>query len=252
MKLHLPKTCTSSCKTLWGLVVTMAFFSALNVFLPQGNMLPVQQLPASKEVLALASIAVTLIVYGGLGFAGWKLARKIGFPDIWDRRVTNNQRFLRPLPAGAATAGLFILIDLGLSHFTEFEPLPHPPFPTSLVASLVAGIGEELIFRLFFISFWVWLISFVILNRKHQNKVFWFVSVLSALVFAFSHLPSLMMLYNFESLTEIPGVLLAEIIILNSVLSLLAADYLRKYGFLAAAGIHFWTDIFWHVVYGAF
>ncbi len=26
--------------------------------------------------------------------------------------------------------------------------------------------------------------------------------------------------------------------------------YFRKYGFLAAAGIHFWTDISWHVVYG--
>ncbi|GAH57810.1 unnamed protein product, partial [marine sediment metagenome] len=39
-------------------------------------------------------------------------------------------------------------------------------------------------------------------------------------------------------------------ILLNGVVSLFAAYYFRKYGFLAAVGIHFWTDVVWHVVWG--
>jgi hypothetical protein len=45
---------------------------------------------------------------------------------------------------------------------------------------------------------------------------------------------------------------MAEIILLNGVISFFAACYFRKYGFLAAAGIHFWADVVWHVIFGAF
>jgi hypothetical protein len=38
--------------------------------------------------------------------------------------------------------------------------------------------------------------------------------------------------------------------LLNWVISIFAAYYFRKYGFLAAVGIHFWTDIIWHVIWG--
>jgi len=26
--------------------------------------------------------------------------------------------------------------------------------------------------------------------------------------------------------------------------------YFRKFGFLAAVGIHFWADVIWHVIWG--
>ena len=128
--------------------------------------------------------------------------------------------------------------------------LPHPSFPASLLASLTAGIGEELIFRLFFISFWVWLLSHVIMKKRYQGQVFWFVSVLSALAFALGHLPSVMLLFGFSQVEQIPSALMAEVILLNGVLSLFAAYYFRKYGFLAPVGIHFWTDVVWHVIWG--
>jgi len=77
------------------------------------------------------------------------------------------------------TIGIFfIFADVTLSQFHTLGPLPHPPFPTSLVASVVAGIGEELIFRLFFIYFWVWLISYVILKKRWQNQIFWIIAIL--------------------------------------------------------------------------
>jgi hypothetical protein len=103
---------------------------------------------------------------------------------------------------------------------------------------------------LFFISFWVWLISFKILKGKGQNTVFWIISLFSALAFAIGHVPAVMFLFGWKSFTEIPVVLMGEIILLNGVLSIFAAYYFRKFGFLAAVGIHFWTDIVWHLIWG--
>ncbi len=137
-----------------------------------------------------------------------------------------------------------------MSRFHTLGPLPHPPFPTSLVASATAGIGEELIFRLFFLSFGVWLISYVILKKRWQNQIFWIIAIFSALAFALAHIPSVMLLFGFNSVNEIPLALMGEIILLNGVVSLFAAYYFRKFGFLAAVGIHFWTNVVWHVIWG--
>lgn len=196
------------------------------------------------------SAAIILVLYGGLGFVGLKLSQKLGFADLWDPKVSHKQRFLLPALIGIGLGIFFILADAIFSQFQPSGLLPHPPFPTSLVASATAGIGEELIFRLFFISFWVWLISYVLLKGKWQNQTFWIVAVLSALAFALGHLPAAMLLLEFKTVSEIPPALISEIIILNGVLSLFAAYYFRKFGFLAAVGIHFWADVVWHVIWG--
>ncbi|GAG07802.1 unnamed protein product, partial [marine sediment metagenome] len=82
------------------------------------------------------------------------------------------------------------------------------------------------------------------------NQVFWVVSIFSALAFALGHFPSVMILFGLNTIQEIPFTLISEIILLNGVISIFAAYYFRKYGFLAAVGIHFWTDIIWHVLWG--
>jgi hypothetical protein len=239
------KRLTLALKIYIGLVIVMALLMALSIFLPayQGLM-PTEELPASKPVLALVNAAMALFLYGGLGYLGYILSRKLGFADIWSPDVTHRQRFLYPALIGAGLGVFFIVAD-------TLGALPHPAFPLSLLASATAGIGEEILFRLFFVSFWTWLIGRILLRGKGQEVVFWIIVVLSALAFAFGHLPAAMILYEFSSINDIPASLLAEIILLNGVLSVFAAGYLRKYGFLAAAGIHFWTDVVWHVVWGA-
>lgn len=135
-----------------------------------------------------------LILYGGLGFIGLKLSQKIGFTDIWDSKISHKQRFLIPALVGGGIGIFFILADVIFSKFHNLGSIPHPPFPSSILASATAGIGEEVIFRLFFIPFWVWLISYVILKNRWQNKVFWVVTIFSALAFALGHFPSVMVL----------------------------------------------------------
>ncbi|MEN3017357.1 MAG: CPBP family glutamic-type intramembrane protease [Candidatus Methanosuratincola petrocarbonis] len=227
--------------------------AAINVFLPQGSFLPIlpaQELPAPKLVLALVNACIMLIFYGGLGFLGLTLSQKLGFAELWDSKISNKQRFLIPALIGIGIGIFFILADAILSQFHTLGPLPHPPFPASLIASTAAGIGEEAIFRLFFISFWVWLISYVILKNRWQNQIFWIVTIFSALAFAFGHIPSVMILFSLNNVNEIPFALMTEIILLNGMVSLFAAYYFRKFGFLAPVGIHFWTDVVWHVIGG--
>jgi membrane protease YdiL (CAAX protease family) len=249
-----------STSTYIALIIILAALGAANVFLPQGSFvrtLPEQQLPAPKPVMALATAGLMLIVYGGLGFVGLQLSRKLGFPDLWDPAVSNRHRLLIPALAGAGTGVFFIVADTVLRQLHTLGPLPHPPFPTSIVASVVAGIGEETIFRLFFIPFWVWLISIIFLKGRWQTNaraswVFWVVAVVSALAFALGHLPSVMAALGLEKVDQVPMALMVEMLLLNGALSLLAAHYLRRYGFLATVSVHFWTDVVWHVIWGPF
>jgi membrane protease YdiL (CAAX protease family) len=244
---------STSIKIYIGLVITLAVLAAINVFLPQGSLLPTlegQELPAPKSVLALVNAGIMLILYGGLGFLGLKLSQKLGFANIWDPMVSNRQRFLIPALIGTGLGVFLVVADAILSRFHTLGPLPHPPFPTSLAASASAGIGEELIFRLFFIPFWVWLISHVILRKKWQNQIFWIVATVSALAFALGHMPSVMILFGWKTIGEIPPALMGEIILLNGIVSIFAAYYFRRFGFLAPVGIHFWTDVIWHVIWG--
>lgn len=227
-----------------------AVLTGISVLYLPSQLVPAEALPAPSPVMALANAALVLVIYGGLGYTGLRLSRAIGFPEIWDEGVSNRQRFFIPAVAGVLIGLFFILTDLFISRFYAVEALIHPEFPLSIIASITAAIGEEIIFRLFFIPFWLWLISWVLLKKRYFDQIFWILAVASALLFAAGHIPSTMALLSLESVDQIPAVILGEILLLNSALALPAAYYLRQYGFLAAVGIHFWTDIVWHVIYG--
>jgi hypothetical protein len=200
--------------------------------------------------VALANAGLVFVIYGGLGLAGFFLARRLGLPELWDASTTNRQRFLIPALVGAGLGLVLIGGDLIFSPMNGVGRLPHPPFPTSLVASITAGIGEETIFRLFFISFWTWLVSRVILRARFQTPVYWIASLFSAMAFGFGHLPSVMFLEGWTTMAQVPGMLLAELLVLNGLISLAAAYLFRRYGFLAPVGVHFWCDVVWHVLWG--
>ncbi len=241
-----------SLKIYFILILILGILAAVSIYIPYSTMLETAELPASKPVIAAVSFLIMLVLYGGLGLIGLKLSKKLGFPDLWDININNKQRLLKPLIWGAVIGVIFIISDLVFSNVFGIDRIPHPAFPFSIIASISAGIGEELMFRLFFISFWVWLISKVILRGRWQNGIFWIIAVISGLLFAAGHIPSVLVLYDFKYVSDIPAALMAEIFILNTLLSLPAAHFFRKYGILAAMGLHLWTDIVWHVIYGFF
>lgn len=235
------------------LIVILTISSVITVFLPQSDILTIQQeLPASKGVVALVNALIMILLYGSLGYIGLRLSIKLGFARLWDNKVNNKERFLYPAIYGILAGFLLIIFDKLFSLLFSLKPLVHPPFPTSFFASLSAGIGEEIIFRLFFIPFWLWLVSIIILKDKYKETIFWIVTTFSAILFAAAHLPSVMILQGAEHISDVSIYLIIEIFLLNSFISFPAAYYFRKYGILAAIGIHFWADIIWHVIYGIF
>lgn len=241
---------TPSTKLFFGLLVFDAILAAIAAFLPQGfpEGMPESTLPILQ--VALISSASILIFYGGLGWVGLRLTRKLGYPDLLDTRVTNRQRFLTPMIVGLWMGLLFIVADNLFSRFHSYGTLPHPAFPLSIVASLTAGIGEEIMFRLFFIPVLVWLISRVVLKGGQERVTFWNAAIFSGMFFAAGHLPSLMMMLGAQTLADIPPAMMAEVFLLNGALSLVAAYFLRKSGYLAAVTVHTSTDIVWHVIWG--
>lgn len=90
----LPIVRSVSNRVYWGLVALLALLAATNLFLPQGAFmptLPAQALPALKPVMALAVAGLMLVLYGGLGWLGLLLARRLGFADLWEPGITTRR-----------------------------------------------------------------------------------------------------------------------------------------------------------------
>jgi len=247
---HTMKKPTPSTIVFLALVVLNAALAAVATFLPQGIDIAVPEATMSLPLMALINGAIVLVVYGVLGLLGLRLTRKLGYPDLLDTRVNNRWRFLNPCMAGLWLGLLFIVADNLFARTHQYGALPHPPFPLSLIASFNAGIGEEMVFRLFFIPFLVWLISRVVLKGAQENLVFWNAAIFSAVFFAAGHIPSVMILLETSMPADIPPTMMAEIFLLNGVLSLVAAYFLRRGGYLAAATVHTSADLVWHVIWG--
>ena len=241
---------STSTQVFLGLALLNAVLAAAISFLPLGIADTGEPTTMSPTLAAVINASVVLFVYGGLGYVGLRLTRKLGYPDLLDARVTTRQRFTTPAIAGLWIGLIFIVADNIFSRFHSLGPLPHPPFPTSILASLSAGIGEEMVFRLFFIPLLVWLVSRVALRGERENAVFWTASIFSGMFFAAGHIPSVMLLLGTGSFADIPRALMVEIFVLNGTLSLVTAHFLRKSGYLAAVTVHTSADIVWHVIWG--
>lgn len=236
------------------LVFVLAIISAINVFASvpsQLNSLQ-QPLPASKPLLALATFGITLIGYGLIGLLGYYLAKKLGWPGIFNGKEGWKKLFLRPLYIGLIMGIFLIFAQKVFVSFHNLGELPHPPFPFSILASIGAGVGEELIFRLFLISLWALILGFIFKKFNKQGIVNWIAIIIAALAFGAGHFPNVMFLYGFTSLSQLPIIFIIEILLLNGIIGVVAGKEFIKYGFIAAVGVHFWADIVWHVIYGLF
>jgi membrane protease YdiL (CAAX protease family) len=244
------KKITNSLKMYFGLILVSGICAFIYVLLPGGAYLPRQNMPFPKPLLALINGLTVLFFYGGIGFLGIILSHKNGFKEIINDEIKNYKNILKIITAGIGTGIIFITVDVLLNKIFGIPLYIHPPFPASLFASINAGIGEELMFRLFFVSFWVWIFSKIIKDEKGRNILFWVVGTFSALIFAIGHLPAVIMLYNYKTIYEITLPYWIMIIGLNGLVSIAALYNFKKYGFIGAVLIHTFTDIIWHVLWG--
>jgi hypothetical protein len=170
------------------------------------------------------------------------LAPRTGFTDMWVAEVSHVRRFVTPALVGAGIGVITILFDL-------VEPLGNESlikFPASLVAYPLAGILEEIIFRLFLTTVLVWIISNMLFSGRWQESVFLSVSVFLGVFYTIVQLGS----YG-EVAGSLDVMIVARFFTVIAVDFIMAAFFYRRYGFLAAISMRMGDYFVWHILWGA-
>jgi hypothetical protein len=183
----------------------------------------------------------TILAIAVMGFIGLLLARRTGFPELWDTKVSNRQRFLIPVVIGLVYGVVTVIIDLR-------NPSPvHLKLPLSIPFYTYGALLLEIMLRLFAIPLLVWLFSNLLLRGKWQTKVFWLAVVVAALYEPLPHIR--------EQLSGVSGLAVLLVLIKWAIEPLFLANVLtgwlfRKYGFLAALVMRLSFYLVWHIIYG--
>jgi membrane protease YdiL (CAAX protease family) len=215
---------------------------------------PGAQAPAAPTTmpmwqLALLNGALLLIIYGLIGLAGLWLAGKLQLPIMYRDGAGWRAWFLWPMLIGLALGLALIVGDRAFVALGAGPGFPHPAFPLSLIASATAGIGEEILFRGLILGLWALLFNFLLRRWHGRAAALWIGNVLAALAFSAGHLPTVMILTNAATPAAIPPLILAELIVLNTLAGLVAGERYIRDGLVAAIGVHFWADVVWHVIW---
>lgn len=212
--------------------------------------MPIPKMPLPPAVYGLANAGIVFVVYGLIGLAGYWFARKLGLPGIYSEDGNPRRWFLIPLALGLACGLLLIAGDILFAPVNGFGRFPHPPFPVSILASLSAGIGEEIIFRGFVFGLWGFILNWLFKRFNGRTIALWIANVIAALAFGAGHLGTIIVLTGASSLADLSPILLVEVFLLNGIIGLIAGERYMKDGLIAAAGVHFWTDVVFHVLWG--
>ncbi|MFH1634319.1 MAG: hypothetical protein ABIG63_09975 [Chloroflexota bacterium] len=214
-----------------GLIAVLIMVRVLFIIVPVTYIIPAQ---------AGAFTWPALILIAVLGLLGLWAASRTNFPELWDPKVTNRQRFL--VPAGLGIVAGLVFLVLG-----RLQPLGeiNVPFPLSIPYYLYGGIVSEILYRLFIIPVPVWFISGVLLKQRGQEVTFWSVVVVVSLLEPLGQLGAM---YQLGLLQNGVSPVLGILIVLVYVFNLVAAYLFRKYGFVAPVVLRLAHYLVWHLV----
>lgn len=193
------------------------------------------------DPLQIISNWLLTVIYLMLGFIALKhFEKNAGFPDMLSKDIKFNQLFLIPFILGLIFGISAIFFDL----INPFK-VPQLPFPISVPYWIFVGITDEIFWRLFLLTFLIWVISYKLLKNKKQEKVFWAVAVLESVIYI------IIQLILFESFVgPITFLVLIQIMIISGGYIIVACYCYRKGGFLAVIVIRLTQYTVYHIIYG--
>lgn len=219
--------------------------TSLYLGLANENLMRSQGFAGSTTTIVLLSIVQVALVYTfGLGYIGHRLASRVF--------LMRPMRFERKATAMTILLG-FIAALVMLSDIVVFAPYiaqvesAYKGGSFNLVALLVAmlygGVIEEIMLRLFFLSFLVFIFDLVSKRSKHSLEIprSWYhmANLVAALLFALGHLPATQVAFG-----ELTVLLVIRSLVLNGVLGYLFGwIYIRK-GIHHAMLAHALTHVF--------
>lgn len=213
--------------------------------------------------LLAAQIAQSAVLFAIMIFVGLLLGRRVelGAPilEAATRGEPVRDRLRRILPASIFIGLTGAILILGLE-ILIFQPAlmdelgnraaalnlqdAQPAAWKGFLASFYGGIGEEIQLRLFMMTLFVWLGSFVSRteDRKPGAGIFWAAAVLAAILFGLGHLPTT------AALVPLTPLVVTRAVVLNGLLGVAFGWLYWKHGLEAAILSHFTADIVLHVI----
>lgn len=185
-----------------------------------------------------------VIALGVMGLIGVFLSMRTGFPNAWDSRISNTQRFAIPIATGLLLGSLFLATDL----ITDMSRLQEEhlniqstdvAFPGSLFVYSAAAIFVEVVYRLLTIPLLLGLISIFVRSDGARQKVFWVLAILTSLIEP---------LTNTAASQYLTPLALTFVLVQAFASNFLQAVFFRKYGFLAAILLRIAFYIPFHVI----
>lgn len=219
----------------------------------QGDIL--RAAPVPLPLVILVAIIQSFILIAILLFIGLKLSKKLGFKipilegyinkqkiDI-DIKATIKISILLGCLAGIIIVLLdFLFIKLGVNVMGQTSI----PIWQGFLASFYGGISEEIIMRLFFMTFILWLISKLAKIKTElvkNNFLVWSAIIISSILFGLGHLPVT------TALTTLTPLVIFRALLLNGVGGLVFGWLYWKKGLEFAIIAHFSADIMLHVIF---
>lgn len=194
---------------------------------PLGAIAAVLSFPFPPPIanVAIAIVVVALFVAGGLYFGS-----KHGFGSAIPSPKRIGYALLIGFASGALVLAMLPLLGLE-SRMTMDGALP---LWQRLVMSFDAGVLEEIIFRLFLVSFVTWLLARFI----RPETAMWIGIIVAAVAFGAAHLP--------RWIAGGPAII-AAVMFVNGVIAIVLGRVYVKWGIEAAMLSHFAGDVAVHV-----
>ncbi len=228
------------------MLATYLWFTPEQLSGTRGLPLPAMSIPTWQ--LALVNAGTVVVLYGLLGRIGFAFALKLDLTGIYRKWAGWRAWFIDPMQTGLAVGVAMVAIDRLFVFFGQGEPFRHPPLPLSLYVTAVAGIGEEILFRMFLLGFCALLLDFLLWRLLGSRAILWIANAIAALAFGAAHLPSVMALMGAAAPFDLSVPTLVELFLVDGILGLAAGRWYVKEGLVAAIGVHFWAGIMWHVI----
>jgi membrane protease YdiL (CAAX protease family) len=243
---------------IYFLLLSVSFLSILAI-MPyiitlQGDTLKAAPMPFPLVILIV--VFQSTLLFAILTFIGLKLSKKIGLKmpiieGLFYKNKINYSSNIKSIIKISALLGLltgivivfldFVFFQFGLESL--FEQISVPIWQ-GFLASFYGGISEEILMRLFFMTFIIWLISKITKPKGkilENNLVVWTSIILSSLLFGIGHLP-----ITSELITLTPLVIFRALL-LNGIGGVIFGWLYWKKGLESAMIAHFSADIILHV-----
>jgi len=248
---------------LWGAVVFGVIAIIPYTMELQSGILQDLDLPVPLPLLITIQIVQNSLLFGVLIASGLFFANRIGLGlPILEARlrgesVADKVRAILPVSIIVGAVASLLIIGLELAFFQpalvrelgdSADALNlqtgQPAAWKGFLASFYGGIVEEVLLRLFVMSLFAWIGSFIskTTEGKPSSAVFWIANILAAVLFGLGHLPAT------ATILPLTPLVIMRAIVLNGLAGVGFGYLYWKRGLESAMIAHFSADIVLHVL----